>query len=116
MRSARRSGEDYGWDSRWTIGPEGRRFLGDWPGLSGEAAEYLVGKGVSLVGCDTLAIDATVSTENPARYARLGSEVYIVENLKNLNRLPPFCLFIASPLKIRGGSGSPVRAVALVPP
>src|SRR5919107_6204863 len=70
----------------------------------------------SLVGCDTLAIDATVSTENPAHYARLGSEVYIVENLKNLDRLPPFCLFLALPLKIKGGSGSPVRAVALVRP
>ena len=105
----------YGWDSRWTTGPEGRRFLEDWPGLSGEAAEYLVGKDVSLVGCDTLAIDATVSTQNPAHYALLGNEVYIVENLNNLDRLPPFCLFLALPLKIRGGSGSPVRAVALVP-
>ena len=105
----------YGWDSRWATGPKGRRFLEDWPGLSVEAAEYLVGKGVSLVGCDTLAIDATVSTENPAHYALLGNEVYIVENLNNLDRLPPFCHFLALPLKIRGGSGSPVRAVALVP-
>lgn len=37
------------------------------------------------------------------------------ENLNNLDKLPPFCLFLALPLKIRGGSGSPVRAVALVP-
>ena len=102
----------YGWDRRWTTGPEGRRFLEDWPGLSGEAA---VGKGVSLVGCDTLAVDATISTENPAHYALLGSEVYIIENLNNLDLLPPFCRFLALPLKIRGGSGSPVRAIALVP-
>ena len=106
----------FAWDRRWATGPQGRCFLEDWPGLSGEAAKYLVGKGVSLVGCDTLAIDAAVSTENPAHYALLGSEVYIVENLKNLDRLPPFCLFLALPLKIRGGSGSPVRAVALVSP
>ncbi|HJQ29916.1 MAG TPA: cyclase family protein [Rubrobacter sp.] len=105
----------YGWDERWAVGPEGRRYLEDWPGLSGDAAEYLVGKGVSLVGCDTLAVDAKVSVENPAHYALLGNEVYIVENLKNLELLPPFCLFMALPLKIKGGSGSPVRAVALVP-
>jgi kynurenine formamidase len=105
----------YGWDRWWATGPEGRRFLEDWPGLSAEAAEYLVEKGVSLVGCDTPAIDAALSTENPAHYALLGHEAYIVENLKNLDRLPPFCLFIALPLKIRDGSGSPVRAVALVP-
>ncbi len=105
----------YGWDSRWTTGLEGRRFLEDWPGLSGDAAEYLVGKGVALVGCDTLAVDAAGSPENPAHHALLGNEVYVVENLKNLDRLPPFSLFLALPLKIRGGSGSPVRAVALVP-
>jgi kynurenine formamidase len=104
----------FGWDRRWTTGPKGRRFLEDWPGLAGEAAEYLVNKGVSLVGCDTLAIDATVATENPAHYELLGNEVYIVENLNNLDLLPPFCRFLVLPLKIRGGSGSPVRAVALV--
>lgn len=70
---------------------------------------------MSLVGCDTLAVDAIGSEENPAHYALLGNEVYIVENLGNLDRLPPFCGFVAFPLKIKGGSGSPVRAVALVP-
>ena len=105
----------YGWDERWGTGPAGRRFLDNWPGLSGEAAKYLVEKGVSLVGCDTMSVDAKASGESPAHYALLGSEVYIVENLKNLNELPSFCLFVAFPLKIRGGSGSPVRAAALVP-
>ncbi len=105
----------YGWDGRWATGPEGRRFLEDWPGLSGGAAEYLVERGTALVGCDTLAVDAAGSEENPAHHALLGNEVYIVENLNNLGALPPFCLFVALPLKIKGGSGSPVRAVALVP-
>ena len=105
----------YGWDERWTTGREGRRFLDDWPGLSGDAAEYLVEKGAALVGCDTLAVDAAGSAENPAHHALLGNEVYVVENLKNLDRLPPFAFFMAFPLKIKGGSGSPVRAVALVP-
>ena len=72
-------------------------------------------KGVALVGCDTLSVDAAVSEATPAHQALLGNEVFIVENLKNLGVLPPFCLFMALPLKIRGGSGSPVRAVALVP-
>ena len=104
----------YGWDRRWGTGPQGTSFLEDWPGLGGDAAEYLVGKGVSLVGCDTLAVDAFGSEENPAHYALLGKEVYIVENLRNLDRLPPWSFFVAFPLKVRGGSGSPVRAAALV--
>lgn len=105
----------YGWDVRWGAGKEGRTFLEPWPGLAGEAAEYLVGKGVPLVGCDTLAVDATYNEDNPAHYALLGNETYIVENLKNLERLPAFSFFMAFPLKIKGGSGSPVRAVALAP-
>ncbi len=104
----------YGWDRKWATGPEGRDFLEGWPGLGGDAARYLVEKEVSLVGCDTLAIDAFGSEDNPAHYALLGNEVYIVENLKNLDKLPPFCLFMAFPLKVKGGSGSPVRALALV--
>ena len=103
----------YGWDQRWSTGPQGTGFLEDWPGLSGDAAEYLVEKGVSLVGCDTLAVDAFGSEENPAHYTLLGNEVYIVENLKNLDKLPPFCFFMAFPLKVKGGSGSPVRAIGL---
>lgn len=105
----------YGWDRKWGTGADGVKFLDPWPGLGGDAAEYLVGKGVALVGTDALSIDAAGSEENPAHYALLGNEVYIVENLKNLDRLPPFCFFMAFPLKIKGGSGSPVRAVALVP-
>ena len=105
----------YGWEKLWATGREGRRFVAGWPGLSGEAAEYLVGKGVSLVGCDTLAVDASTAAENPAHHALLGDEVYIVENLKNLRSLPPFCFVMTYPLKMKGGSGSPVRAVALIP-
>lgn len=52
--------------------------------------------------------------ENPAHYALLGNDVYVVETMKNLD-LPLFCFFMALPLKVKGGSGSPVRAVALVP-
>ena len=84
----------YGWDERWATGPEGRSFLEDWPGLSGEAAGYLVEKGVALVGCDTLAIDVFTSEENPAHYALLGNEVYIVENLKNLGPAAAILLFL----------------------
>jgi kynurenine formamidase len=44
----------------------------------------------------------------------LKKQVLILENLCNLEQLPDFFLFLALPLKIRGGSGSPIRAVAVV--
>jgi kynurenine formamidase len=51
------------------------------------------------------------SEENPSRHVLLGSEAYVVENLDGV---PPFCPFVALPLKIRGGL-QVVRAVALLP-
>lgn len=104
----------FGWDRRWDTGASGREFLDDWPGLSAGAAEYLADRDVALVGCDTLSIDAARAEEHPAHHELLGNETYIVENLANLSSLPPFSLLFTFPLKIVDGSGSPIRAVALV--
>lgn len=104
----------YGWDRFWATGVAGREFLEAWPGLSVDAANYMVEKGVSLVGCDAISIDASSAEKQPAHYALLGNEVYIMENLNNLDQLPSFSVFMAFPLKVREGSGSPVRAVAMI--
>lgn len=104
----------YGWDQLWSTGAGAREFLESWPGLSADAAEYLVSKRASLVGCDAISIDASSAEDQPAHHVLLEDEVYIMENLKNLDQLPPFSVFIAFPLKVKGGSGAPVRAVAMV--
>ncbi|WP_049983639.1 cyclase family protein [Halorubrum sp. BV1] len=104
----------FGWDQRWDTGPDGDQYLADWPGLSEEAATYLTDAGVALVGCDTAAIDVAHDESFPAHYELLGNETYIVENLTNLADLPPFSLLVTLPLKIEDGSGSPIRAVAVV--
>ncbi|HZT98528.1 MAG TPA: cyclase family protein [Ktedonobacteraceae bacterium] len=104
----------FGWEKYWGTGGQAQQFLQDWPGLGEDAAKYLVKKEVLSVGCDMLAIDAFGSATFPAHYTLLGNNVYIIENLKHLDKLPPFCLFFGFPLKVQGGSGSPIRAVALV--
>lgn len=105
----------FGWDCFWGVRPNDANFLKDWPGVGGDAAEYFVEKGIKLVGVDTLAIDSYDTTDNPAHYTLLSNEVLIIENLNRLDQLPAFCLFFALPLPIKGGSGSPVRAMAYVP-
>lgn len=90
-------------------------FLAGWPGISRDAAEYLAAKKVKMVGCDTLSLDASDSDSFPAHYTLLGNEVLIMENLNQLGRLPAFSYFFGFPLKIEGGSASPIRAVAYVP-
>lgn len=105
----------FGWETLWGLRPNDQQFMRDWPGVGKDAAEYFVSKGVQVVGTDALAIDAFGNETNEAHYTLLGNQVLIVENLCNLDKLTPFSLFFALPLKVKEGSGSPVRAIAFVP-
>lgn len=105
----------FGWDQRWKLRPDAGPFLRDWPGLSRDACRYLVEKGVRAVCCDCLSIDAFSSPDYAAHHTLLGAGVVIGENFNQLGRLPAFSYLIAQPLPIQGGSGSPVRPLALVP-
>ncbi len=72
------------------------------------------------IGAETVGTDAgqayAFEPAFPVHSYMLGAGKYGVPQLANLSRLPPTgAVFIAFPLKIEGGSGSPVRAVALVP-
>jgi kynurenine formamidase len=94
----------------------------DFPGVSKEAGDYLAEKGVKMVGADTCAPDPyNVWHPDPGRKglplheSLLPRGIIIMEGLANLDKLPPRgAYFIGFPLKIKGGSGSPLRAVALV--
>jgi kynurenine formamidase len=78
-------------------------------------AEYLIAKSIRALGVDTLSPDSPEALRtNPIHPVALEKKVLIVENLCNLEQLPDFFLFVALPLKIRAGSGSPIRAIALV--
>jgi kynurenine formamidase len=85
------------------------------PYLSKEGAEFLVSKGVSIVGLDALNIDSTISEVWDAHGILLSNEVLIVENLNNLSSIDPsknYC-FSFLPLKLDDTDGSPIRAAAI---
>lgn len=103
----------FGWDQFFQQDAE--RFLKSWPGIADEAAALLVARGVGLVGCDCLSIDPSASSTYSAHRILLGNGVLIGENFNNLGLLPPISTLVGLPLPIRGGTGAPVRAVALVP-
>ena len=97
------------------------RYLGDEgvPGLTEQAAQWLCEQGVFAIGADTplVEVSAPGNVARPVhRICLVHHGVYLMENL-NLEPLAglatPF-LFCALPLRIRGGTGSPIRAVALV--
>jgi len=97
-------------------GPEAAEAL-HFPGLSAEAAAWLVdARGVAAVGIDTASIDPGPSRDFGAHRALGARDVPAFENLANLDALPPrgFTV-IALPMPIAGGSGAPLRAIALVP-
>ena len=84
------------------------------PGLDERGAEELVRQGVSLVGIDTASVHMSGAGDFPAHHTLLKAGVPILENLANLEdvRASTFTL-VALPLRLRGATGSPVRAVAL---
>ena len=91
------------------------------PGFDVECSRWiaenspLVGVGVETVGIDAGAA-AEFDPPFPLHYYLLGAGIYGVTQLANLVSLPPTgALFIVAPLKLTGGTGSPVRALALVP-
>ncbi|MGH7254702.1 MAG: cyclase family protein [Nitrospirales bacterium] len=113
-----------GWGDRW---PDRRRYLGSntpddpqslhFPGLSREAAEFLVtARAIRGVGIDTASIDPGQSRTFPAHQALNQANLYVLENVASLDRLPPLgATVLALPMKIQGGSGGPVRIIAWVP-
>ena len=106
---------DFGWAENWGLRPNDQRYVENWPGVGMDVAEYLLSKQAAAIGVDTLSPDPpeALRTE-PIHPVVLEKQMLIIENLCNLNQLPDFFLFLALPLKIREGSGSPLRAVALV--
>jgi len=112
------------WSRRW---PDTLAYMGDdrpgetsglrFPGFGVEATRLLVeDRKVAVLGIDTASIDTGQSTEFMAH--RIGAAVGVVnlENLTNLADLPATgSIVLALPMKIEGGSGGPVRVIALVP-
>lgn len=103
-----------GWAQTWALKPDYREYLKGWPGPTPALAELLRDRQIRATGADNLGFDVHGTKDFPAHYTLLGAGIPIFENLVNLDLLPPFFTFIALPLKIKDGSGSPVRAVALV--
>jgi arylformamidase len=109
---------DFQWAYRWDVIPQGFEFLDGWPGLARDAAEYLRNRRVKVVGTDCVSLDSGDggNGELAAHYTLLPAGIPILENVANLANLPTKSFVIALPLPIAGGTGSPVRAVALIAP
>lgn len=112
------------YSKRW---PDAARYLGTaergeaavaklhFPGLHPDAARWLAERQVKAVGIDTASIDYGQSTLFETHRILYDKNIPGLENLANLDQLPATgALVVALPMKIKGGSGAPLRAVAMV--
>ena len=115
-----------GYDRFW---PDAARYLGTdergadavkklhFPGLDPDAAKWLVvNRTVRAIGLDTASIDYGQSTLFESHRILYERDIPAFENLAGLDKLPPVgAIVIALPMKIAGGSGGPLRAIAVLP-
>jgi kynurenine formamidase len=115
-----------GFARRW---PDAARYLGTaergadatrnlhFPGLHPDAARWVLSnRQVRAIGIDTASIDYGQSVLFESHRLLFEQNVPAFENLAALDRLPATGAFvIALPMKITGGSGAPLRAVAVLP-
>jgi kynurenine formamidase len=113
-----------GWGRFW---PDKKRYLGTdkpgdvanlhFPGFSREAAEFLANqRQIDAVGIDTPSIDYGQSKDFIVHQVLNGANIYGLENVAHLERVPPTgATILALPMKIKGGTGGPVRLLALLP-
>jgi kynurenine formamidase len=116
-----------GYASRW---PDAARYLGTaergaaavaklhFPGVDPAAARWLLqNRKIHALGIDTASIDYGQSTTYETHQVLYEANIPGLENLASLDRLPPTgATLVALPMKIQGGSGAPLRAIAIVPP
>ena len=110
------------WDKKQDIGT--REFWTRGPYTTRPAAEWLAARNVKAVGYDyppdqSLRMNPENSSAVPRRYhvthdVFFPRDIAVIEYLANLGAIStPRTLFMALPLKVDGGDGAPVRAVAL---
>ncbi len=86
------------------------------PGLSPDAAEWLINnRNIHAIGIDTPSIDYGQSQYFKSHVTLFSENIPAFENLANLDKLPAKGFeIIALPMKIKGGSGGPLRIIAIV--
>ena len=98
------NGRNWGSEAYWT----------GWSFPDADAARALIGRGISAVGFDGPSADPVDSTTFDLHRVWLGAGRMIIENLTNLEQLPPRVQVVVAPMKVRGANGAPTRIFALV--
>lgn len=91
----------------------GATFPDDYVYLAPEGAQWIVERGIRLVGTDFLSIEKKGSPGHPTHTTLLTDGIVVVEGLDLYEVAPGPYELICLPLKILGGDGAPARAVLI---
>lgn len=109
---------NFGWMRRyWATDRRALWYAANAPGMAEDLVRLLHARGVRAVGVDTIACDTPIvdGRVGPAPGHQtywLPNGILIIECLANLHLIGRKCLFVAAPLPIARGSGSPLRPIA----
>jgi kynurenine formamidase len=109
-----------GWASRWDSMMDYRNADATgtmhFPGFAFDTAKFLVqSRKVVGLGIDTLSVDYGASKDFPVHHFTSRNDVYHLENVANLGQVPDAgAIVVVAPMKLEGGSGGPVRILALL--
>jgi arylformamidase len=88
-------------------------FQKDFVALAPDAAQWLVDRGVKLIGIDYLSVEAFGAREPQTHRTLLGAGIIVVEGLNLREIAPGNYTLICLPLKIQNGDGAPARAILI---
>lgn len=100
-------------ESGWHKNFGAENFFTEFPSITQEAATYLAGRKLRLIGMD-MPTPSRDYYEVHHTLLAADVEMVIVESLTNLDKVPDEFVFIGFPLNFKGRDGSPIRAVGLV--
>ncbi|MFC3746182.1 cyclase family protein [Paenibacillus sp. GCM10012306] len=112
---------DFGWDKYYTPDSSGneREWWGkNEPGLTNAVCKYFSEAGIKAIGADTPGVDICMldgkilSAPGHVEYF-LPNNILIMEGFSRMSQAPAIGVFMALPLKIKNGSGSPIRPMLL---
>lgn len=86
-------------------------FFEDFAALTPEAAQWVVDRGIRLIGIDYLSIQRFADAVSTTHLVLLGAEVIIVEGLDLRAVRPGAYDLTCLPMKLAGADGAPVRAI-----
>jgi len=99
------NGSNYGTPDYWT----------NWSFPDADAAAMLIERGITGVGFDGPSCEPVDTASFDLHRVWLGAGRLILENLANLDELPPRTPVVVAPMKVRDAHGGPSRVFAFVP-